>query len=397
MSPRHVPATVTELSRVPLLAELPGTRLTDLATRMDREELPPGTVVVREGEPGDRLYVLLSGMAQVVQQSLGERRVLRPGDTFGEVALAMDMPRTASVHAITPVSRPSCDRETFDEFLRPLFAEEEDRRRLGEDGVRERRPRRRRPVPERLVRQHPQGETRSGRPRGKCRCGRSARRSPASCRRLSSAGASRRGARTPAPSRSAHPAEGRRTPTRPELDGRSLGERLRRDDRRREQLMGEEREIGEGARERMRRRPFSELARDPERPEHGRGQVAVEGHLGALGHELAQPLEARVRVDATPTGLGQHGAVVGRWPEAWASRCRTVEPSGPAGSSRSMVPSSLATSAASAVSSFVTRPRDGRARRRRESRSSPRVRRPRPPRPPRATPRSGSGRARRRY
>ena len=126
MSPRHVPATVTELSSVRLLAELPGTRLTELATRMTREELAPGTPIVREGEPGDRFYVLLSGMAQVVQQSLGERRVLRPGDTFGEVALAMDMPRTASVHAITPVVVASCDRETFDEFLRPLFALEED-------------------------------------------------------------------------------------------------------------------------------------------------------------------------------------------------------------------------------------------------------------------------------
>ena len=126
MSPRHVPATVTELSSVPLLAELPGTRLTELATRMSREELAPGTPIVREGEPGDRFYVLLSGMAQVVQQSLGERRVLRPGDTFGEVALAMGVPRTASVHAITPVVVANCDRETFDEFLRPLFAEEED-------------------------------------------------------------------------------------------------------------------------------------------------------------------------------------------------------------------------------------------------------------------------------
>jgi cAMP-dependent protein kinase regulator len=126
VSPRHVPATVTELSSVPLLAELPGTRLTQLATRMTREELGPGTPIVREGEPGDRFYVLLSGMAQVVQRTLGQRRVLSPGDTFGEVALAMDMPRTASVHAVTPVVVASCDRETFDEFLRPLFAMEED-------------------------------------------------------------------------------------------------------------------------------------------------------------------------------------------------------------------------------------------------------------------------------
>jgi cAMP-dependent protein kinase regulator len=124
VSPRHVPATVTELSRVPLLAELPGTRLNELAVRMDRQELGPGTTIVREGEPGDRFFVLLSGMAQVQQQALGERRVLKPGDTFGEVALAMGVPRTASVRAITPVVVASCDRDTFDEFLRPLFSED---------------------------------------------------------------------------------------------------------------------------------------------------------------------------------------------------------------------------------------------------------------------------------
>ena len=124
MSPRHVPATVTELSSVPLLAELPGTRLNALAVRMDREELGPGTTIVREGEPGDRFFVLLSGMAQVQQEALEQRRVLKPGDTFGEVALAMGVPRTATVRSITPVVVASCDRETFDEFLRPLFSED---------------------------------------------------------------------------------------------------------------------------------------------------------------------------------------------------------------------------------------------------------------------------------
>jgi CRP-like cAMP-binding protein len=124
VSPRHVPATAHELTRVGLLSGLPGEHLSKLAARLEREEIAPGATVVREGEPGERFYVLLSGMMSVSQEGLGERRMLRPGDSFGEVALAMGIPRTASVRAVTPAVVASCDRETFDELLRPPFADE---------------------------------------------------------------------------------------------------------------------------------------------------------------------------------------------------------------------------------------------------------------------------------
>ena len=91
---------------------------------MEREELAPGAAAVQEGDTGDRFYVVLSGLLNVTQSALGPRRVLRPGDYFGEVALAMDVPRTATVRAMTPTVVASCDRETFDELLRPLFAED---------------------------------------------------------------------------------------------------------------------------------------------------------------------------------------------------------------------------------------------------------------------------------
>ena len=122
--PRFVPATVSELSRVSLLASVPGQELMQIARRMEREEVPPGRQVVREGEAGERFYLILSGIFAVSQEDLGPRRVLQPGDYFGEVALAMNVPRTASVRALTPAVVASCDRETFDELLRPLFADD---------------------------------------------------------------------------------------------------------------------------------------------------------------------------------------------------------------------------------------------------------------------------------
>jgi ATP-binding cassette subfamily B protein len=93
---------------------------------MRRQDIPVGEAPVVEGDEGDRFYVVLSGILAVSKQGgLGPRAVLRPGDYFGEVALAMHVPRTATVRALTPVTVASCDQVTFDEFVRPLFADDE--------------------------------------------------------------------------------------------------------------------------------------------------------------------------------------------------------------------------------------------------------------------------------
>jgi ATP-binding cassette, subfamily B, bacterial len=119
-------ATAHELSQIDLLAGLPGERLAKLAKQMRREDVRVGEAPVVEGSEGDRFYVVLSGMFSVSKQGgLGLRAVLRPGEYFGEVALAMDIPRTASVRAMTPATVASCDRPTFDAFVRPLFADDE--------------------------------------------------------------------------------------------------------------------------------------------------------------------------------------------------------------------------------------------------------------------------------
>lgn len=119
---RHQSATAHELAQVGLLAGLPGETLGRLGERMERRELAAGEAVVRQGEEGDRFYVVLSGMLSVRQEGRGERRLLRPGDYFGEIALAVEIPRTATVSALTPAVVASCDRATFDELVRPVFS-----------------------------------------------------------------------------------------------------------------------------------------------------------------------------------------------------------------------------------------------------------------------------------
>jgi cAMP-dependent protein kinase regulator len=120
---RHQMASVHELAQIGLLNELPGQTLTRLAERMERRLLAPGEAVLRQGDAGDRFYVVISGILNVRQESRGERGVLRPGDYFGEVALVIDVPRTATVSAMTPATIASCDRATFEELVRPLFTE----------------------------------------------------------------------------------------------------------------------------------------------------------------------------------------------------------------------------------------------------------------------------------
>jgi CRP-like cAMP-binding protein len=124
MSPRFVPASVAELQRVGVLAGLSGETLGRLAERMQREVIPPGTRMVTEDSDDDRFFVLLSGLAAVSQRDRGGRSLLRPGETFGEVAAAMGTARTASVTAMTSCTVASCDRATFVELVRPIFADD---------------------------------------------------------------------------------------------------------------------------------------------------------------------------------------------------------------------------------------------------------------------------------
>jgi CRP-like cAMP-binding protein len=97
---------------VPLLALLPEPTLDALARATTRVEAAAGDVVIREGEPGDLFYVIESGEVEVTKEG---RHVatLGSGEFFGEIALLRDVPRTATVTALSDTVLQALDRATF--------------------------------------------------------------------------------------------------------------------------------------------------------------------------------------------------------------------------------------------------------------------------------------------
>ena len=97
-----VPELLELFCDIPLFAPLPPTSIEKVAARCTTSELPAGSVIVTEGDRGDRFYAILRGQVEVLRAGLVET-TLGPGDHFGEIALVRDINRTASVVALTDV------------------------------------------------------------------------------------------------------------------------------------------------------------------------------------------------------------------------------------------------------------------------------------------------------
>ena len=94
--------TAGALAGVPLFTGLSARHLNRLAEDSDELALEQGQSVVHEGQPGEALFVIMSGQVKVVRKKKVVAH-LRPGDFFGELSALDGGPRTASVVAETPV------------------------------------------------------------------------------------------------------------------------------------------------------------------------------------------------------------------------------------------------------------------------------------------------------
>jgi hypothetical protein len=103
---------IERLREVTMLRPLPVSTIEHLARNVREESFEPGETVIEQGQVGEVFYVIVAGEVEV-RESGRLLRVLGDGDSFGEIALLRDVPRTTTVRARTPVALYALDRRHF--------------------------------------------------------------------------------------------------------------------------------------------------------------------------------------------------------------------------------------------------------------------------------------------
>jgi hypothetical protein len=100
------------LRRIEIFAQLPEPVLERLAAGATSISIGADQIIVSRGEVGNHFYAIATGKV-VVELDDGTTRELGPGDSFGEIALLRDVPRTATVRALEPLRLYAVVRDDF--------------------------------------------------------------------------------------------------------------------------------------------------------------------------------------------------------------------------------------------------------------------------------------------
>jgi uncharacterized protein YhbP (UPF0306 family) len=103
-----------------VVADLPTQGTDKVVVPLQSVHVPAGEVVVRQGAPADKLFIVVEGQAEVLRdEGDGQRQVasLGPGQLFGEAAIMRDQPRSSTVRAISDVKLLALERDAFRELI----------------------------------------------------------------------------------------------------------------------------------------------------------------------------------------------------------------------------------------------------------------------------------------
>jgi len=117
---RSASVTAARLGAIPLFEGLSEADVDRLAQQLVAQHFDQGSAIFWEGDPGDRFFVIVRGVVEVsVETDTGARIIahLEDGDFFGEMALLDDVPRNATVTAVTSTTTLSLDRDQFQSIV----------------------------------------------------------------------------------------------------------------------------------------------------------------------------------------------------------------------------------------------------------------------------------------
>ena len=125
MSLPRAPARTEELAPgttpIPLFSALGRAEFLDVLAHMERRMVQPGEPIVKEGAPGNSMFVIVDGEADVVRQTPEGESVavarIGEGEFFGEMALISESPRLASVVAVEPTVMLELTRKALEEVI----------------------------------------------------------------------------------------------------------------------------------------------------------------------------------------------------------------------------------------------------------------------------------------
>jgi hypothetical protein len=105
------------LSRAGIFQGVEPSAVSALTKQFQRVDFPRGHTVFGQGEPGDRLHIIVSGQAKIgIRSSDGQENLLTfigPSDMFGEMSVFDPGPRTSTATTITEVRAVSKDRDAL--------------------------------------------------------------------------------------------------------------------------------------------------------------------------------------------------------------------------------------------------------------------------------------------